>query len=292
MKSVPNKPQWPILAALFLITACGGQTRWFKAGHTQQDFHVDTQQCERIATDLARAATITRQNPNIEIFADQYARCLMARGWSPGVAPAPAVVPSASIAETTPAHVWPDVAIDPDKGTLNAYGVRFRLPKAFRLLGTAKVPSSLTLKQNFLWGGEKKEYLFFSVQLSRGRVEFQDTPYPFSGDDDFLYDQSRPGDPGPQWRAFCSPRDGRQIAVVGMILQIDKTRRIMVTASTTLPEGLPETGNYVKLTPDQHTAMAAFTDGWTAWFEQMAPSSEISWKIPFSLLDLIGQKER
>ena len=291
--SVANKTtKWPILATLFILTACGSQTHWYKAGHTQRDFAVDTRQCELVATELAREASITKQKPNIQIYADQYAACLMARGWSPGVPPAITANPPASEVKPSPAFIWPAVTIDPEMGSVSAYGIRFRLPKTFRLLSQAKVPSPLTLKQNFLWGGEKNDFLFFSVQQSLGRVEFQDTPYPLSNNNDFIYDQGRLHDQGLPWRAFCSPRNGRQIGLVGIILRRGKSRRIMVVASTTLPDGLPEDGSHTRLTTGQHIAMADFTDNWAAWFAQTIPPSGISWKIPFSPLDMIGQRER
>lgn len=281
-----------LFPALLLIIGCGSNLKWYKAGHTQRDFDVDSRQCEMIAKELAGEASLTRK-PNIELYADQYAKCLMARGWIPGAPPIVAAAPTTTdAAAPAPEENWPVVDLDPDKRTLVAYGVKIQVPESFRFLDQHKTPTDLNLKQNYMWGGENMQMLAISIQRGRGGVTFLDIPFPDSPMVDFLYDESRKGSRSARWRAFCAQREGHSTGLVGTLYRVDDSRRIMVAVSIPLPDGLPEPGTNLRLTADQHTAMAAFTDQWSAWLEDTFPKSGTAWKIPFSPLEMLDLQER
>jgi hypothetical protein len=291
----------PLMAAAILLAACSSQPHWVKPGHTRHDFDIDARHCRLIATELAREATITKQNPNIEILSDRYAGCLLGRGWSPAATPAtgglltaPPEPAAREKSEPKAGALQQTVAVHPDRGALTAHGIPFALPPGFRLTGQARTDNARQWVRNFLWQGSDRETLFFSVQRSRGAITFQDLGYPFSPEKDILYDRGRTGGRGFRWRALCRPHEDRLIAIVGTIIRPDERRRIIVTATTTLPGGLPRTGDYLKLSPPQQEVMTAFTDHWTAWLESVDPAPAFSLSIGrfFSPLEIFGQREQ
>ncbi len=277
---------------MLLISGCGSSPKWYKAGFAQRDFDLDARQCKLIATELAREASITKK-PNIELYADQYAKCLIARGWVPGLPPATRAAPlKVEIAAPPPEGNWPVVDVNPDQRTLVAYGIRIQVPDSFRLLVQFKAPTDLNLRHNYMWGGDNKEILVISIQRSRGGVVFQNIPYPFTHEVDVLYDESGKSSRYPKWRAFCANRDGRATGLVGYIYRVDEHRRIMVAVSIPLPDGLPEAGSDLRLSVGQNAAMADFTDQWAAWIENTFPSSRDFWRLPFSPLEIFSRWER
>ena len=73
-----------LLVLIFLLlTGCSStQQLWYNPAKTQKDFDRDSQECEIIAREFSRQATMTGKSLDYETFASAWSSCLHDKGWS------------------------------------------------------------------------------------------------------------------------------------------------------------------------------------------------------------------
>ena len=114
----------------FLLSCSSSQTRWYKEGAGQADFNIDDAECQIIAEQFAKEATLTKRRIDIVEYAKVYERCIYNRGWSPE----PLVSDAAQKADGQPAQAAAPIAAWEDH-QIKVFDRFFKIPEQINLMG-------------------------------------------------------------------------------------------------------------------------------------------------------------
>ena len=253
-----RNPAGPFVLAgfLFLLTSCGTEARWYKPGHFQADFDKDALECEVIAHEMARQATMTGRSEDQERFVTAFNTCLYRKGWSTS----PPSSPGAA-GQPGDAHRLAALAA----GGVQGFGLFLPLPAGFSLRSETAQAAGPVASQSFLWEGRDSTFIQLVYQKTVGKT-FEPIDYvvvaPF-----FLYergtDEKRPD--FLRWAVFTGEVKKNWVVGLGAYVLASKEERIIVVVTRPLiaPETSPPQG--LRLSKGQRDTAENFMTEWQQW---------------------------
>jgi hypothetical protein len=248
--------------AFLLISGCsGGGQHWYNHGKTRVDFEGNSQECEIIARELARQATLTGRREDQQTYGRAFDNCLYAKGWGT----MPAVQPSPDAATET----GTSLAVHRQNGTIEAFGRAFAVPAGFELQSDSGGSFGPTLIQTLLFLGPDSVYLNYTFQKSRDR-KFEPTDYPVTAPF-FLHGRGREEKKPDRlrWTVFAGEIREDWIVGLGGYLLTGKRERLTVVITRALPHPREPVPAGLNLSLGQFQAVQRFRNEWLPWLEQM-----------------------
>jgi len=240
---------------LFLLWAgCStSSTQWYKDGAGQADFNIDDAECQIIAEQMAKEATLTGKKISIEEYARVYESCIYNRGWS--------TEPPASIDAKGPKKELKPIAILAETH-ITVFDHALELPQGF----------SLTENRISMWQGVKTQFMTFQNEggISMSLIfqnnthrKFEKTDFPVNAPF-FIYDKGGEPKEGKKirWTVFSGEIQKEWIAGIGGFYLLDSKKRITIvlTAPISSPQEVPPEG--LKLTKIQKNEVDDFQADW------------------------------
>jgi hypothetical protein len=248
------------LMVFLLLSGCSGESRhWYNPGKTRVDFDRDFQECEIIAGELSRKATLTGSREDPQVYARVSDDCLYAKGWGayPAVQPAPE---PAMASQPSPLAVY-----DHDGSIIQAFGRNFAVPSGFALQSDSVQRFGPTLMENLLLRGPNSVFINFTVQRSLDR-KFEPTAYP-SQEPFFLYEQGRDGRNSDRlrWTIFAGKIRDEWVTGLGGYLLLGKRERLAIVITQPLPDSQEPVPAGLNLSQGQFQSVERFRDEWLPW---------------------------
>jgi hypothetical protein len=251
-----------ILIIALLLAGCGGGAQhWYKAGQTQVDFDQDGQECEIIAKEFARQATLTGNREDPESYVRTYNNCLFAKGWS--------VLPSDTPADSAAGAPAPMAACQ-EGGIIQGFGKTFAVPPGFVLSSDVTQAYGPTMMQNLLFQGPEQSFINFTFQKAVTR-DFKPADYPVR-EPFFLYEQGawKKNRDRLRWAVFSGNIQGSWVAGLGGYLIVNKRQRISIVVTSPLPSQTEAILSGLRLDSGQIGAVEKLRSEWLPWLESHA----------------------
>jgi hypothetical protein len=245
-----------VIVGYFLIcmlSSCGGGQMWYKQGATQADFNLDAQECEIIAHELARQATVSGERENLEVFIKSYNNCLFLKGWSH-------IPPNQKAGNQKQANF--NLA-KINQNSIEAFGKRFNLPKEFKLLKENKSVFGPTLIHSFFLQGTGPTFINLIFQQSLD-LDFEPADYPVE-EPFFLYDRGSEEEKNIRWSVYCGQINDEWIVGLGSFFLISEKERIILIVTSPLPQQTTPPPKGLRLTKKQKDATEKFVKSWKEW---------------------------
>ena len=246
----------------FLFSCSSQQAVWYKKGAGQADFNIDDAECQIIAEQFAKEATLTKQRIDVEEYAKVYERCIYNRGWSPE----PIVSDAARKTNSQPAPTASPIAAWEDQ-QIKVFGRVFKIPKDF----------SLTDNRFHSWQSVKTQTLSFHTRDGMSLIvifqahthrKFDSADFP-ANEPFFIYDKGGAPSEGRhiRWTVFAGDHQGNWLSGIGAYYLLDKDRRVtmILTTPISLPEGVPPEG--LRLTRNQKDEIDEFQASWIKYIQ-------------------------
>ncbi len=252
--------KWKILfvSATMLLFGCGGGDRWYNQDQTQADFDRASQECEVIAHEMARQATLTGKMEDLETFISTYNRCLYTKGWS--------TVPPTNVEEDgVTAFALAELRQD---NTLHIFGHDLKIPAGFSHIRSSKQNLGPTIMESFLLQGPDVTYLNVTVQKAVGE-KFEPSGYPVNPPF-FLYEkgEGKKGKDTLHWSLFAGKYGDDWLVVLGGFILLSKQERVLMTFTKPLPARVGKVFQGLRLTEAQFAAVEDFRNQWLLWLEE------------------------
>jgi hypothetical protein len=249
------------LLILILLSGCGGGGQhWYNHGKTRLDFDGDSQECEIVAGEFARQATLTGRREDPQTYARVFDDCLFARGWS--VRPAAPPAPDSALAVMEPVF-----AVYHSDGTIEAFGGSFAVPVGFVLRADSTQRFGPTLIQNLLFMGPDLLFMDVTVQKSQDH-KFEPTNYPVQ-EPFFLYEQGREGKQDRlRWAIFAGRIQEEWVVGLGGYLLRGERERLTVVITSPLPGPENAVPPGLNLSSGQFQAVERFRKEWLSWLQE------------------------
>jgi hypothetical protein len=245
-----------------LLSGCsGGGQHWYNPGKTRVDFDGDSQECELIALELSRQATLTGRREDPQASALAFNNCLYAKGW--GILPAMQPSPVSENAETVSS-----LAVYHQDGTIEAFGRSFAVPAGFALQSDSVRNSGSILMQNLLFLGPDSVYINFTLQRSLDR-KFEPINYP-AQEPFFLYEQGRDAKKPDRlrWAVFAGPIQENWVTGLGGYLLLGNRERLTVVITSPLSYPQEPVPAGLNLSHGQFVAVEQFRGEWLPWLKE------------------------
>lgn len=251
-----------LMCLLFFLSGCGGKVQWYKPHHFQTDFDRDNLECETIAHELARQATMTGKGEDLATFIGSYNNCLSRRGWSNTP---PAVQNSEGQIKSPPDAVLA-------QGKIHGFGKTVAIPQGFTLLAETSQVAGPIAAQNFQWQGDDSTFIHLIYQKIAAK-SFDPIDYvvvePF-----FLYERGKDKNKPDllRWAVFAGEIKKSWVVGLGSYVLTNKDKRIIVVVTRSLPppEASPPAG--MRLSKGQQEAAERFMEEWLGWLTTTFPS--------------------
>jgi hypothetical protein len=249
----------PAIIVVLMLAGCAGRMQhWYNPGETQVDFDRDAQECDIIAREFARQATLTGNRQDPETYVRTYNNCLYAKGWS--------VLPPGS---DSPAGGPPPAAFEKN-GTVKGFGEAFTVPTGFVLKSNVTRTYGPTLMQNLFFQGPEQSYINFTFQKGLTR-DFAPADFP-AREPFFLYEQGalRKDPDRLRWTIFFGNLKNSWVAGLGGYLLLDDRQRVLIVVTKPLPPRNEKPLPGLRLDSGQIKAMEKFRAAWLPWLKSTA----------------------
>lgn len=257
-------PLLPILLVFLLVflSGCGTQERWYKADHYQTDFDKDTLECETVAREMARQATMTGSSEDPSTFASSFNNCLTTKGWSNSPQP---------LRELPGQEKRAPLAVL-DQGKVQGFGKTILLPPGFTLLSESSQVVGPFTALNFQWVGDDSTFVHIVFQKTTAQ-SFNPIDYvvvdPF-----FLYergmDEKKPD--LLRWAVFAGEVKKNWVVGLGSYVLVNKNERIVVVVTKQLPPPEASPPPSLRLSKEQRNATERFMGEWLGWLQASLPA--------------------
>jgi hypothetical protein len=249
------------LMILLLLSGCSGGGHWYNSTKTGADFDGDSQECEIIAQEFSRQATLTARKGDPQKYVRTFNDCLYAKGWS-------ALPPRQSSPDSTIIEREASLAVYHPEGLLEAFGRSFAVPAGFALQSDSEQSSGPTLMQNLVFAGPDSVFLNFTLQRSSDR-NFEPTNFP-AQEPFVLYEQGRDKKRSDRlrWTVFTGKIQDNWVAGLGGYLLLGKRERLTVVITRALPEPQEPIPAGLSLSLGQFQAVERFRDEWLPWLKE------------------------
>jgi len=249
-----------LICLLVFLGGCGEKVRWYKPHHYQTDFNRDSLECEAIAHEMARQATITGKDEDLVTFIASYNNCLFRRGWSNNP-------PAAQNSEGQ--ITAPPLAVS-EQGKIQGFGKTVAMPKGFTLLAETSQVAGPIAAQNFQWRDDASTFINIIYQKAATK-SFDSIDYvvvePF-----FLYERGRDRKKPDflRWAVFAGEVGKSWVVGLGGYVLAGNNERIVVVVTRPLPgpEALPPPG--LRLSKGQRDAADDFMKTWEVWLAALS----------------------
>jgi hypothetical protein len=223
---------------------------WYKSGNSQVDFDLDHQECQRIAEEVGRQATITGEKIDLDIFNTSYNNCLFSRGWThnpPGT-------------EQTKAQAKELATLKGNE--INVFDRQMSLPQGFALVTNQISGFEDVRVQTLFFQGAGPVFLNMIVQEAFSR-QFDPVDYPIN-EPFFVYEKGKAGNKKlpVNWTVFAGEFKGDWVAGIGAYYRMDKNKRISIVMTRDIPSQNESPPVGLRLTKTQKLAVDAFSDQW------------------------------
>lgn len=271
-----------LLFFVLLITSCTfTPDLWYKTGATQNDFNLDSRECEIIAEQFALQQSESGKRIDPANFSQFYLQCLNNKGWSQ-------TKPEAAQSKDQPPLPKKNLSLKQKGNILTGFGHRITVPKGFKLLSRQQSQIGPTVMEQFFWQGE--ENTFINVIFQQNNVTtFELTPYPVTNP--YHIYTSGTGQKAKdllQWSSFFSQIGHEWVMGVGAFYLANKNERLIIVITKNLATPLTPPPQNLILSGNQHEQVEAFSNHWTTWLESQFPEKSKWtdwWKklIPYNL---------
>ncbi len=242
-----------VLICLFLLSGCGGKAQWYKEGHTQADFDMDVQECEIIASEFARQASLTGEREDPATLIRAVNSCLYAKGWSNF----PTQKNGQDAEEPARLAVY-------DQGVLTGFKKTINIPPGFVLLSDSTGHSGPTTSQTLFFTRDNTTYINILFQKTLNDV-FEKVEYPVV-EPFFLYHRGeKMKRPDIDWAIFTGEFQKEWVVGFGAFLRANRKERITIVVTHPLPAQDSSPPSELRLTRNQYQAADLFTEEWSTW---------------------------
>ncbi len=258
-----------IFILLQFLTGCGGNgSHWYKAGHYQADFNRNSQECEMVAQEIGRQATMTGLMVDADTYQSAYTSCIVSKGWSTTPPTQPQATPQQQ------QQTAPTLAERRSDGTIRGFDLAFTVPLSFTVIGNRREGLGANSAQIITLHGPDNTYLNLMFQQIKSN-RFIATDYPIK-EPFFLYnneyDQELPDQL--RWATFCGTMQGQWVIGLGAYYLVDKEHRVTMAFTSPLPpqEEAPPKG--LRLSANQRLAADRFEKKWLGWLQKTTSRQE------------------
>lgn len=241
------------LICLLVLAGCGGKTQWYKEGHSQADFDRDVQECEIIAKEFARQASLTGEREDPATLIRALNSCLYAKGWSN-------FSPDETAQETETAS---RLAVY-EQGVVRGFKKTINIPPGFILLSDSMGHSGPTISQTLFFTRDNTTYI--NIMFQRARVDvFERVEYPVV-EPFFLYHRGeRMKRPDIDWAVFTGEFQRDWVVGFGAFLRPGRKERVTIVVTHPLSAQDSQPPTELRLTRDQYHEADLFMEKWSSW---------------------------
>jgi len=237
-------------AMIIWLSGCASSKLWYKPGNSQVDFDLDHNECQRIAEEVGRQATITGEKINLEVFNTSYNNCLFSRGWThkpPG-------------AEQK--NVRPVEMAEVKGNEIYVFDRLLTLPPGFALVSNQISGFEDVRMQTLFFQGEGPVFLNMIIQEAFSR-QFDPVEYPVNTPF-FVFEKGKAGKKKlpVHWTVFSGEFKGEWVAGIGAFYPVDKNKRISIVMTRAIPSQNESPPEGLRLTKIQKEAVESFSDQW------------------------------
>lgn len=253
-----------LLFILFLTSCTSAPDLWYKTGATQNDFNLDSRECEIIAKQFALQQSETGKRIDPLNFSKYYLQCINNKGWSQ-------TKPITAETDNQPPNSQPQLNIEQNGTTLNGFGLNITLPDNFTLTNTQQTTIGPTVMQQYFWQDESNTFINIIFQKNN-KTRFDITPYPIS--DPYQIYTSGTGEKAKdllQWSTFFGKIQDEWVMGVGSFYKESKNKRLIIVITKNLDSPSTTPPPNLTLSSNQHEQIEAFSSNWTAWLEAQFP---------------------
>jgi hypothetical protein len=261
-----------LLLLLLFITSCtSALDLWYKSGATQNDFNLDSRECEIIAEQFALQQSETGKRIDPTNFSQQYLQCINNKGWSRNKP----VTPETNALSPAP---QPQLNIEQNDTTLTGFDLHVTLPDNFTIVRSRQAQIGPTVMEQFFL--QDKSNTFINVIFQKNnKTRFDISPYPVSTP--YQLYTSGTGVKAKdllQWSTFFGKIQEEWVMGVGSFYKESKNQRviIVITKNLELPSSPPPPR--LTLSNNQHEQIEAFSKQWVAWLESQFPEKS-KWRV-------------
>jgi len=238
-------------AVMVFVSGCASSSKlWYKAGNNQVDFDLDHNECNRIAEEVGRQATMSGETINPEVFNVSYNNCLFSRGWTH--------TPPGTGQENTRT-----VELVTVKGNrILVFDRQMTLPAGFNLISNQVSGFEDVRQQALLFQGPGSVYLSMVVQEAFSR-QFDPVEYPVN-EPFFVFEKGEAGRKRLPtiWTVFTGAIKAEWVAGIGAYYPVEKNKRINIAMTRGIPPQDEPPPQGLRLTKIQKEAIESFSDQW------------------------------
>lgn len=245
-----------VMGVLLVCGGCAAPKMWYKQGHNQADFDLDHRECQIIAEEIGRQATITGKKADLDVFAATYTNCIFSRGWT----------------RTPPGEEKKNVQAAPlakiDKTRIHVFGEKLMLPDDFTLKSNRAGGFEDVKIQNMVFEGDGPVFANIIIQEVLSR-QFDAIDYPIN-EPFFVYDRGRDdlnGNKKVHWAVFSGEFEGNWMAGIGAYYLMGKYRRINLVLTIDIPAQHQAPPDGLLLTERQKKAVTSFSNQWLGYIK-------------------------
>jgi hypothetical protein len=245
---------------ILLLFGCGGGQHWYNPGKTRVDFDSDSQECEILARELSRQATLTGRREDPQTYGRAFNACLYGKGWSTLPPVQPGAGSGSGEADSSLAVYHPD-------GRIEVFGRYLAVPAGFVLQSNGVQRLGPTLSENLFFMGPDSVFMNISVQKSLDS-KFEPANYP-AQPPFFLYEQGR-DEKQPdllRWAVFAGKIHEEWVAGLGGYLLLGERERLTVVITGSLPDPHEPVPPALQLSHGQFQAVERFREEWLSWLQ-------------------------
>ncbi len=237
-----------------LLPGCSTKTQWYKPNRSQLDFERDAQECEIIAREFARQATLTGEREDPATLAKSFDVCLGSKGWTH----MPRQQKNLEVPEVAPMAQY-------HEGELSGFDLILDIPDDFKLVSDKTQPVGSSISQTFVFV-RNGTYINILFQKLLFGSTFDVLEYPVV-EPFFLYHRGEnAGRRSPlRWALFAGEFKKQWMVGYGAFIRVSKTERVILSVVHPLPnqQERPPTG--LRLTEEQFLEAERFREEWVGW---------------------------
>lgn len=252
------------ILVLFITSCTSTPDLWYKTGATQNDFNLDSRECEIIAEPFALQQSETGKRIDPVNFSQHYLQCINSKGWSRNK-------PVRSETDDQPPAPQPQLNIEQNRTTLSGFGLHITLPDNFTLVSSQHADIGPTTIQQFFWQDESNTFINVIFQKNN-KTRFDISPYPIS--DPYQLYTSGTGEKAKdllQWTTFFGKIQDEWVMGVGSFYKESKNQRLIIVITKNLDPPTTKPPANLTLSSNQHGQIEAFSNHWTNWLESQFP---------------------
>lgn len=253
-----------------LSVGCSPRAQWHHPSRPQADLPRDLQECEVIAKEFARQASLTGEREDPATRINTLNACLYSRGWSD----LPRGDEGQGVGQASPPAFYA-------QGKVTGFGQEIKIPPGFALLSVSTAPSGPTITRTFSFERDDTHMKLLFQEAFRGAFEEMEYPVvePF-----FLYHRGQRSRKTPlDWAVFAGEIQNAWVIGYGAYLRVNRKERVTLVITRPLPNPEEAPPVPLRLSQEQYHAAELFKEEWSSWAEANISAD----RRPVHLLDIL-----